>query len=157
MGQRNVVGRVARSLRFLTCAVFTMNDRRLFRMEREVQLELLIDGLQSLIRSLPLNFPVTVPDAGGWCAHAGDSRAGAIDSFRVIKLLVIQIAKPQMRQVNVLHIPSCSLSRITADGLTKKSQFESVMVAVCRFQISGVVPPLRLKIGMIEIISWEFE
>src|SRR5580658_3609428 len=62
-----------------------------------------------------------------------------------------------MRQVNILEVPSCCLSGITADRLTEKRQFESVAMAVCGFQIPCVVPPLCLEVGMIEIVSREFE
>src|ERR1700676_2148557 len=62
-----------------------------------------------------------------------------------------------MGQVNILEVPSCCFSRITADGLAEKSQFEPVAMASCGFQITRVVPPLRLKVRMIEIIPGEFE
>src|SRR5580692_9954372 len=62
-----------------------------------------------------------------------------------------------MSQVNILDVPSCHSSRITGDRLPKKCQFESVTMAVDGFQIPSVVPPLRLKVGVIEIVSGKFE
>src|SRR5208282_1709432 len=106
-----------------------------------MQLKLLVDSLQPLIRTFPQNLPVAVPDAAAGLADAGNSRTGTIHSFRVIKLLAIQIAEGEMCQVNVLDVPRCSLRRITAYRLAEKRQFESVAMAVRRFQISGVIPP----------------
>ncbi len=93
---------------------------RLFRVQRQMQLKLSVDGLQLLIRAFPLNPPVAIPDAGAGCAHAGDSGAGAIRSFRVIKLPPIQVAQSKVREINILHVPSCSLRWIAADGLAEK-------------------------------------
>src|ERR1700729_2901840 len=134
-----------------------MNDRWLFRMERQMQLELPVDGLQLLIRAFPLDLPVAIPNAGTGCAHAGDAGASAIASFRVIELLAIQIAQCQMGEVDILHVPGGGFCGTAADRLAEKSQFESVVTAVCGFQIPREVPPFRLKAGMIEKISGEFE
>src|SRR5579863_9911718 len=97
---------MAHAFRFLADAIFTVKHRRFFRMKRKMQLKLLLDGLQILIGALPLNLPIAVPDAAGRCADAGDTRAGAIDSFRMIKLLAIEIAEREMGEINVPDIPS---------------------------------------------------
>jgi hypothetical protein len=62
-----------------------------------------------------------------------------------------------MREVDIPYVPGCGWRRVTADGLAEKSQLESVAMAVCGFQIPRVVPPFSLKVGVIEIVSREFE
>src|ERR1700741_2167313 len=62
-----------------------------------------------------------------------------------------------MGQVNILDVPRRGFLCISADGLPEKCQFESVVMTVGGFQISGVIPPFGLKVGMIEIVSGKFE
>src|SRR5712664_2465326 len=121
-----------------------------------MQLEALVNRFQFLVAIMPLTLPIDVPDAAEGLVHCGDARAGSIRSFRMIKLSAIQIAQSEMREVEILHVPSSGLSGITADGLPEESQFESEPPAVNRFQISGVVPPFGLKIRMIEMVAREF-
>src|SRR5260370_36763 len=72
------------------------------------------------------------------------------------KLPAIQIADRESREVEILHIPGRSVRGIAADGLPEESQFESKAPAVRRFQIPGVIPPLSLKIRVIEMVAREF-
>src|SRR5690242_17099687 len=134
-----------------------MYDGRLLWMEGQAQSKPRVDGLQSLVRALPLYLPVAIPDSSARLAHAGDFRSRAICSFRVIELFAIQIAQGQMRQIKISYIPGCRLRRVTADCLAKKCQFETVVLPARRLQIPRVIPPLRLKARVIEIISWKFE
>src|SRR5580704_17878338 len=110
---------MASALRFLTDTVFPMTDGRLVGMQRQLQLKVRIDGLQFLIHALPLNLPVAIPDAGARFAYTCDARASAIRSFGMIELLAVQIAKREMREVKIFHVPSCGLRRITADRLAE--------------------------------------
>ncbi len=125
-------------------------------MQRQVQLKALIDRFQLLVAAVPLNLPIAIPDAAEGFFHPGDAWAGTIGSFRVIKLPAIEIAQREMSEVEILHLPGRDLLGIAADGLPEESQFESKPPAVSRFQISGVVPPLGLKIRMIEMIARKF-
>jgi hypothetical protein len=74
----------------------------------------------------------------------------------VIKLPAIQIAQSEMREVEIPHVPGGVPGGIAANGLPEENQFESEPPAIRRFQISGVVPPFRLKIRVIEMIAREF-
>src|SRR5258706_4440581 len=86
----------------------------------------------------------------------GIAGPGSLVSFRVKNLPAIEIAQREMSEVEILHLPGRDLLGIAADGLPEESQFESKPPAVSRFQISGVVPPLGLKIRMIEMIARKF-
>src|SRR5260370_34728973 len=97
-----------------------------------------------------------VADGARGLVHWGDARARSIGSFRMIKLFAIQIAQCEMREVEILNVPGRSLRRIAADGLPEECQFESETPPVRRFQIPSVVPPLGLKVRMIEMIARKF-
>src|SRR5713226_7332055 len=133
-----------------------MDDRRLFRMKRQVQLKALIDRIEFEVTAAPLNLPIAVPDAAKGLTRRRDAWPRAIGAFRVIKLPAIEIAQREMCEVEILHIPGAGLCGIAADGLAEEGQFESEPVALGRFQISGVVPPLGLKVRMIEIVARRF-
>ncbi len=75
----------------------------------------------------------------------------------MIEMLAIQVAEREVGKVEIFHIPDCGMSRITTDRLAEKRQFESVTMATRGFQISRVVPPFRLKVRVIVIVSREFE
>src|SRR6266403_2110141 len=136
----NIVRCAARPICLLANAVFTVNDRKFFRVQRQVQLDL----------------PIVVPDAAEGFVRGGDARAGSIGSFRMIKLSAIQIAQCEMRDVEILHVPSRGSRRGAADGLAEECQLESKAPSVRRFQIPSVIPPLRLKVRMIEMIARKF-
>src|ERR1700746_3617950 len=61
-----------------------------------------------------------------------------------------------MRNVEILYVPGGRLRRIAADGLPEERQFESEAPPVRGLQIPGVVPPLGLKVRMIEMIARKF-
>jgi hypothetical protein len=140
----------------LTDTILTVNDWRFFRVQREVKLKALIDGMQLLVAAVPLDLPVAVPDATEGFVHRGDARDGAVGALGMVKLASIKIAQREMRQVEILHFPSAGLCGIAAYSLAEESQFESETVAVRGFDISGVVPPFGLKIRMIEMVAWKF-
>src|SRR5712664_510685 len=154
--KRNIVRCTAGPLRFLADAIFTVDDWRFFRVQGQMQLKARIESLQIQVVAVPLNLPIPIPETTEGFAHRGDAWAGTIGAFRMIELTAIQIAQSEMREVEILHVPSRGLSGITADGLPEESQFESEPPAVNRFQISGVVPPFGLKIRMIEMVAREF-
>src|SRR6266403_4446478 len=152
----NIVRCAARPICLLANAVFTVNDRKFFRVQRQVQLEAFIDRFQFLVAAMPLDLPIVVPDAAEGFVRGGDARAGSIGSFRMIKLSAIQIAQCEMRDVEILHVPSRGSRRVAADGLAEECQLESKAPSVRRFQIPSVIPPLRLKVRMIEMIARKF-
>src|SRR6266852_617514 len=125
-------------------------------MKRQVQLKALIDRIEFEVTAAPLNLPIAIPNAAEGFVHVGDARARSVCALRMEKLPAIEIAQREMREVEILHIPDANLPGIAADGLAEEGQFESEAVALGRFQISGVVPPLGLKVRMIEIIAREF-
>src|SRR6266404_1537067 len=61
-----------------------------------------------------------------------------------------------MREIEIFYVPGRCLCGIAAHGLPKKGQFESEAVAIARFQISRVVPPLRLKFRVIKMVARKF-
>src|ERR1700757_4308505 len=61
-----------------------------------------------------------------------------------------------MRQIQILDIPRLCLAWIAVHALAKKRQFKPIVVAVCSCQISRRVPPLRLKLLVIEVIAGKF-
>src|SRR5258708_17784015 len=81
-----------------------MNDRRFFRVKRQMQLKTLIDGLQLLVAAVPLNLPIAVPDAAEGFVHRGDARSGSVCELRVEKLTAIEIAHGAMREEEIFHV-----------------------------------------------------
>src|SRR6266849_8286417 len=106
---------------------------------------------------MPLNAPISIPDAALRFAGASDAGAGSIGALRMIKLPAIEIAQREMRDVKILYVPRGGFYGIAADRLPEKRQFESKLAATGGFHVAGVIPPLGLKIRMAEIIAREFE
>src|SRR6266852_7248983 len=154
--ERNVVGSAPRACRLLAHAVLPMDDGRFRRTQGKVQLKSLVDCLQLLRALFPNNLPVAIPDAPTGFINARNSGSGSVCSFGVVKLATFQIAQRQMRDVDIFYVPGRCLCGIAADGLPKKSQLESEAAPIVRFQVSRVVPPLRLKFRVIEVVAWEF-
>jgi hypothetical protein len=71
----------------------------------------------------------------------------------VIETLSIEITEREMRKIEIAHVPSGGLSRITIHRLAEKRKFESEAMAAGRFEIAGVIPPLGLKIRVTEMIA----
>src|SRR5260370_8965939 len=65
-----------------------------------------------------------------------------------------------MREINVMHIPRaafCSIFRHIADHtVPEKREFEAEAMAICGFQVAGVIPPLGLKLGMAEMVTRKY-
>src|SRR5262249_19083256 len=133
-----------------------MDNRRLCRMQSKAKGEAFIDRLQLLLFAAPLNAPISVPDPTVGFAHACDSRTGAIDTFILIKTAAVQVAQSQMSEVQIADVPTRRVCQATADALAKKCQLETEAMAVRGTQVAGVIPPFRLKVGMIEMIAWKF-
>src|SRR6516162_2747435 len=62
-----------------------------------------------------------------------------------------------MRQVKIADIPYRRFRKLTAHALAEKSQLKPEVAPVSAGDVSGVVPPFRLVVGMIEIIARELE
>ena len=63
-----------------------------------------------------------------------------------------------MRQIEIANIPDGWLSAgIAIDALAEKRQLEAEAMAVGGLEIAGVIPPLGLEIGMIEMIAREID
>src|SRR5215469_18251524 len=56
-----------------------------------------------------------------------------------------------MRHVQVMNVPR-RIARVPRYGLPEECQFEAEPPPVPRLEISGVIPPLRPVVGMIEVI-----
>src|SRR5579863_8560168 len=61
-----------------------------------------------------------------------------------------------MCEVEIAHIPGICLRRVSIHALPKKCQLESEAMSVRRCDVAGVIPPLSLIIGVIEVITWKF-
>src|SRR5256885_7027233 len=103
----------------------------------------------------PNHTPIAIPYFLQGRVGSGDPGAGAVGAFDVKQFFLREIAHCEVRQVKIPHIPSRSLGRVSSDAFTKKRKLETKRAAVCRLQMSGVVPPLGLIVGMAEVIAWE--
>src|ERR1700689_2527862 len=56
---------------------------------------------------------------------------------------------------DVAHIPDFGRLFVAVDAYAEESQFESETPAFGGFEIAGVIPPLGLKIGMVEVVAGE--
>ena len=68
----------------------------------------------------------------------------------------IDVAQRQMRHPDIANVPHRRLLRAAIHALAEEGQLEAEAPAFSRVQIAGVVPPLGLKIGMIEVIARKF-
>src|ERR1700752_4402719 len=70
----------------------------------------------------------------------------------MIKTPAVQITQRQMRQIQVPHVPRRAFLLVPTDCLAKKRELEPEPAPVRRFHVPGVVPPLCLKVRMIEMV-----
>src|SRR6185436_2107164 len=101
-------------------AIFTVNYRRLLRLQGEVKFKLGADRVEkldgwpvlelarrltlalalgldlTLIGQLPPDLPITVPYAGGAFVNASETRPGAQRAFGVVEAASAQIAEGEM-------------------------------------------------------------
>src|ERR1700693_3057222 len=154
--ERNVVRSAPGACRLLAHAVLAMDNWRFCRTQGKSQLKSLVDCLQLLRALFPNNLPVAIPNAPAGFINTRNSRSGSVRSFGVVKLATVQIAQRQMREIDIFHVPGRCFCEIAAYGLPEKCQFESEVAPIVRFQISRVVPPLRLKFRVIEVVTREF-
>src|SRR5579862_4159343 len=62
-----------------------------------------------------------------------------------------------MRHPNVAHIPDISRRRFTVNSPTKESKLEPKAPPFGGVKIPRVIPPLGLKVGMIEMVARKFK
>src|SRR5579863_1539679 len=107
---------------------------------------------------LPSGRPVPVPEAMPIEAGACYPGTLAVQTFLVPKAFASRVCKSGMGEVEVLYVPG----RLGVGGFTvirtarafpEKYQFEAVPFAIRRGHITGVIPPFRAKILMLEVIS----
>src|SRR5271156_6010881 len=148
--------RVARAGGFLAHAVDAMNYRRLLRFESQPKRELVRDRLQILSIAFPFDLPIPVPDSAAFRINTSNARPRTVQSFAMIKFSAADVAQRQMSHIHVWRGPVGSFLHIAGHCFTEKSEFETEFVPVGASQIPGVIPPLSLKIRMIEIIAGKF-
>jgi hypothetical protein len=153
--QRNVVRRVPTSRCLLAHPILSVDYGRLTRMKLQRKRKPIVIGLQNQIIVLPWNVPVTIPTFLLSIANSRQARSGTIGLLGLIKPPTIEIAESQMGQVEILNVPRGRLRTITIHRLAKTTQFEAEEMAVSRREIARVIPPLRLKIGMVEMVARE--
>src|SRR5579863_9053655 len=147
---------MARSRRLLAYTVVTLDYRWLFGTQLQVQFKTRINGCESLLVAVPVYLPVSVPDASVCTTYAGDSGACSIRALSMVEMPAIQITQSEMREVEIAHIPRAGFRSVAIHALTKEGQLEPETAAVRRFDITGVIPPLGLVIGMVEMIVRKF-
>src|ERR1700722_2867452 len=62
-----------------------------------------------------------------------------------------------MRHPNIVQIPNAFGRGWPMDSLAEKSKLEAKAPALRRSNISGVVPPLGPKVGMIKVVARKFK
>src|SRR6516165_7590152 len=114
-----------------------MNHRRLLRAQDERNRKVFVEGPQFLNLTVPLGRPVAIPYAPPVRVNSGNPWARTVYALDVIKRSPVQIAQGEMRHVDVAEIPYGRFHTATAGD------------------VSGVIPPFRLVIGVIEVIPGE--
>src|SRR5439155_13056639 len=103
--KRDVVGGLAGVLRLLTHAFFTMDHRRLGRIEPQVEAKFLHRSFERLLVPAPLGRPVSVPHAPLLEARAGYTWTCAIEALARKEALAVDIGKRQVSQIQVVDAP----------------------------------------------------
>ena len=117
-----------------------------------MNLEILAKSPKRLPRFGQLHLPVAVPDRPCALIDARNAGAGAVDALFVIEAPAAEIAQGKMRHVQIVNVP-LRLVRIACNRLAEEGQFETETMPVGGPEIAGVVPPLGLIVGMIEVIA----
>src|SRR5216683_7373444 len=98
-----------------------------------------------------VRLPIAVPHQPGLGIHAGNPWTGSIEPFLAVKTLPADIAQRDVCHPQVVHKPG--MAAIGArNTLPEKRQLKAKPVAVCRLHIPRVVPPLSLKVLMVEVV-----
>jgi hypothetical protein len=71
----------------------------------------------------------------------------------MIKALTIKVAESKMSKIQIASGPGRILWLVASQSRPKESEFKAEAMAIGGAQISRVVPPLGLKLGMIEVIT----
>src|SRR5713101_1786536 len=125
-------------------------------MQGKTDSKLIRNGNQILRTFGPDDTPVSIPDFLYCHIRSGDTGARTIRALRMKESLSIEIADREVREIDVADIPCTHVRGIAVYAFTEKSEFEAELAAVRGLQISRVVPPFGLVIGMGEIIAREF-
>src|SRR5579884_52502 len=137
---------------FLAYSVHAVNHRRFFRAQPQLNRKRFAYRAQFLPAIPEFRAPVSIPDFRLFLARPRNSRPRSVCPLRVIELPAVQVAQRQMRQVQVAHVPRAVLLGIAAHTLAEKRQLKSEPPPIFRSHISGVIPPLRLILRMVEVI-----
>src|SRR5208283_46365 len=148
--------RPAYTFRLLTDAIFAMNHRWLFRVQCQRKRKTFVNSLQNLAVALPSYAPIPIPDASLLVVNPRNPWPCAVCPFRVIKGFAVQVAKRQMRQIQIVNVPSTLFPAFTAHAFAEKRQFKAETMPIVRGHVPRVVPPFRLIFRMIEIIARKF-
>src|ERR1700756_331455 len=100
-----------------------------------------------------MNLPIAIPDCFCLLVSTRDAGTCAIRSLHMIKVLTIKVAESKMSKIQIASSPERILGLVASQSCPKESEFKAEAMAIRVAQISRVVPPLRLKLGMIEVIT----
>src|SRR5579862_3212028 len=154
-GQGDIVRCVANSPSLAADSIFSLDDGRLGRCKIKLNGELFVESAERLPGRRDLNLPISVPDEPRSLVNAGDSGAGAVDTLVVIKAAAMQIAERKVCHIQVVNMPRRRIS-IARYGLAEERQFKTEAAPIGGPEITCVIPPLRLVVGMTEVVARKF-
>src|ERR1043165_7271395 len=92
----------------LAHAIFAVNHRRFFGVDRQLEGEMFGHGLQLLrfeIRPIPLRAPVAVPYSGLRDVGPGEPGTRTVQALSVKETVAVDIAEREVRHPEILHVP----------------------------------------------------
>jgi len=151
------VRRATLTLSLLAHAVDAVYYGRLGGVQVEFKGEVIRDGCKLLRHAIANSrLPIAIPDQSLRLLRPRDAGPGPIQSLCMKKPSAIDITQREVRHPNVAHVPSTVRLRFTVDALAEKSQLETELAAFLRVHVAGVIPPLSLIVGMVEVIARKF-
>src|SRR5581483_5294139 len=109
-----------------------------------------------IVRFVPADLPVAVPDASVVETDTGDPGTGAILTLEVEEAAGVEIGHRQMREVDIVDAPRRLIFRgftSLLGSLAEEHQLEAVAMTIPSADVSGVIPPLGAELRVVEVIA----
>src|ERR1039458_369662 len=151
--ERKIVRGVASPLGFLADSVEAVDNGRFTGIESKPHGEDVGNCLKVLTIAVPLDLPISVPYMSAVPVDPGNTRPRAIQSFAVVEVLVVDIAQSQMSEVKVVENPRRILPQASIKSFPEKSHLKPERMSGRGLYVPGIVPPLGLKIGVVEVVA----
>ena len=99
--------------------------------------------------------PIAVPDLQDLGTGPGGAQCSPIEPIGEVETLAVQIGDGEVSHVEVTHRPAGGVGHIPPffGPYSKEGDLIAVPLAIGRLEMAGIVPPLGLEGGMIEVIS----